>query len=113
MELQAARGSDDGAGPPAVGPRVDATREPLGGLVQQEPTRLGVRTGGAEAQPLARLAGSMGHGGVKGVRCGLHEQDAQVRIVTEKSRDEMLVAAPHLVPRLQGHEHHVRHRTSR
>jgi hypothetical protein len=46
---------------------------------------------------------------VEGVGGGLHEENPERGILTEQRGNEVLVAAPDVVPRFEGHQHDVAH----
>jgi hypothetical protein len=50
---------------------------------------------------------------VEGIHGRLDEEDAEVGVRAQESVDQVLVATPHCVPRLEGEHDEVRHRTLR
>ena len=48
---------------------------------------------------------------MQGIRGRLDEEHPQTRVAVQQARDEVLVAAPHVVPRFERHHHEVGHRT--
>ncbi len=107
---QPSRGSDHRLCQPGIRPRVQLARQPFRRLQQPEPVSRNARQVGAAAQPSAAAREhARPQRGIHGVGGRLDEEHTQRRVGAQQTGDEMLVASPHLVPRLEGQHDQVRH----
>ena len=92
---------------------VEAPWQGLGRLEEPELAVLDTRHLRPRAKPATTSRKPATQSGVEGVGGGLHEENPERGILTEQRDNEVLVAAPDVVPRFEGHQHDVAHSSPR
>ena len=93
-----------------VGVRVEPAGQPLHGSHREQPAGRDIRnlshpTRERRTPPRPQVVRRVGR--------RFDEEHAQRGIRSQQTRDEVLVAAPHVVPRLERHHHEIGHRALR